>query len=389
VSGTRNGPPLSVGIVCPYSLDVPGGVQAHVVGLAGELERLGHTVSVLAPAAEGTSVPEFVTPAGRALGVPYNGSVARVVFGPLTYARARRWLAEHTFDVLHLHEPTTVSVSVLTLLAAEGPIVATFHTSTERSRALAAFGGVLRPLMEKVTARIAVSPHARRVQVEHLGGDAVEIPNGVDVEAFAEGPPLPGYPRPETVGFLGRFDEPRKGMPVLLDAVRMLAPSRKDLRVLVAGRGDIAGLRRQAGPVADRLVVLGLVDDATKAAALRSVDVFCAPNTGGESFGMVLTEALAAGAPVLASNLDAFRAVLVPPSEDHPAGVLFPSGDAAALAERLAALLDDPARRAALSAAGRARAADFGWPAVAAAVLRVYRAAIAADPRRVAAGELR
>jgi phosphatidylinositol alpha-mannosyltransferase len=386
VSGSRNGPPLSVGIVCPYSLDVPGGVQAHVVGLAGELERLGHTVSVLAPAAEGTPVPEFVTPAGRALGVPYNGSVARVVFGPLTYARARRWLAEHTFDVLHLHEPTTVSVSVLTLLAAEGPIVATFHTSTERSRALAAFGGVLRPLMEKVTARIAVSPHARRVQVEHLGGDAVEIPNGVDVEAFAEGPPLPGYPRPETVGFLGRFDEPRKGMPVLLDAVRRLAPSRKDLRVLVAGRGDIAGLRRQAGPVADRLDVLGPVDDATKAAALRSLDVFCAPNTGGESFGIVLTEALAAGAPVLASDLDAFRAVL---GEAEPAGALFPSGDAAALAERLAALLDDPARRAALSAAGRARAADFGWPVVAAAVLRVYRAAIAADPRRVAAGELR
>jgi phosphatidylinositol alpha-mannosyltransferase len=372
---------LRVGIVCPYSLDVPGGVQAHVVGLAAALERLGHSVSVLAPAAEGTPVPEFVTPAGRALGVPYNGSVARVTFGPLTYARARRWLAEHTFDVLHLHEPTTVSVSVLALLAAEGPIVATFHTSFERSRALAAFGGVLRPLMEKVTARIAVSPHARRVQVEHLGGDAVEIPNGVDVEAFAEGPPLPGYPRPETVGFLGRFDEPRKGMPVLLDAVRRLAPARPDLRVLVAGRGDTAALRRQAGPVADRLDVLGPVDDATKAAALRSVDMFCAPNTGGESFGMVLTEALAAGAPVLASDLDAFRAVL---GEDEPAGVPFPTGDAAGLAERLAALLDDPRRRAALAAAGRARARDFDWPTVAAAVLRVYRAAIAADPRQVA-----
>jgi phosphatidyl-myo-inositol alpha-mannosyltransferase len=377
---------LRVGIVCPYSLDVPGGVQAHVVGLAAALERLGHTVRVLAPAAEGTPVPEFVTPAGRALGVPYNGSVARVTFGPLTYARARRWLAEHTFDVLHLHEPTTVSVSVLALLAAEGPIVATFHTSTERSRALAAFGGVLRPLMEKVTARIAVSPHARRVQVEHLGGDAVEIPNGVDVEAFAEGPPLPGYPRSGTVGFVGRFDEPRKGMPVLLDAVRRLAPTRPDLRVLVVGRGDTVGLRRQAGAVADRLDVLGPVDDATKAAALRSVDVFCAPNTGGESFGIVLTEALAAGAPVLASDLDAFRAVL---GEEDPAGVLSPTGDATALAERLAALLDDPDRRAALSAAGRVRARDFGWPAVAAAVLRVYRAAIAADPRRVTAEEVR
>ncbi|MGH3588634.1 MAG: glycosyltransferase family 4 protein, partial [Pseudonocardia sp.] len=283
---------MRVGIVCPYSLDVPGGVQAHVVGLAAALERLGHTVSVLAPAGEATPVPGFVTPAGRSMGVPYNGSVARVAFGPVTYARARRWLATHRFDVLHLHEPTTMSVSVLALLAAaEGPIVATFHTSTERSRALAAFGGVLQPLLEKVTARIAVSPLARRVQVEHLGGDAVEIPNGIDVEAFADGPPLPdhllpGHPRAGTVGFLGRFDEPRKGMAVLLDAVRDLAPAHPDLRVLVIGRGDAAGLARRAGPVADRLDVLGPVDDATKAAALRSVDVFCAPNLGGESFGI-------------------------------------------------------------------------------------------------------
>ena len=376
-------PPLRVGIVCPYSLDVPGGVQAHVVGLAVALERLGHTVSVLAPAVESTPVPEFVTPAGRAMGVPYNGSVARVTFGPVTYARARRWLADHTFDVLHLHEPTTVGLSVLALMAAQGPIVATFHTATERSRALAAFGGMLRPLMEKVTARIAVSPLARRVQVEHLGGDAVEIPNGVDVDAFADGPPLPGYPRPGTVAFLGRYDEPRKGMSVLLDALRALAPSRPDLRVLVIGRGDDGALRRAAGPAADRLDVLGGVDDATKAAALRSADVYCAPNMGGESFGIVLTEAMAAGAPVLASDLDAFRAVLGDPC----AGALFPTGDPAALAAGLAGLLDDPARRAALSAAGRVRAAEFGWPAVAASVVQVYRAAVAADPRRVAARE--
>jgi phosphatidylinositol alpha-mannosyltransferase len=370
---------LRVGIVCPYSLDVPGGVQAHVVGLAGALEDLGHTISVLAPAAEHTPVPAFVTPAGRALGVPYNGSVARVTFGPVTYARARRWLAENSFDVLHLHEPTTFSLSVLALLAAEGPIVATFHTSTERSRALSAFGGVLRPLMEKVTARIAVSPLARRVQDEHLGGDAVEIPNGVDIPAFAAGAMLPGYPRPGTVGFLGRFDEPRKGMTVLLDALRALAPSRPGLRLLVVGRGDVGALRRAAGPVADRLDVLGPVDDATKAAALRSVDVFCAPNLGGESFGIVLTEAMAAGAPVLASDLDAFRAVV----GGSGAGVLFPTGDGGALAAALAVLLDDPSTRAAMSAAGRMRAADFGWPAVAASVVRVYRAAVAADPRRV------
>jgi phosphatidyl-myo-inositol alpha-mannosyltransferase len=389
--------PLRIGIVCPYSLDVPGGVQSHVLDLARALIRLGHEVSVLAPADDerppgDPPLPAFVTPAGRAVSVPYNGSVARVTFGPVSYARVRRWLAEHDFDVLHLHEPGTFSLSSLALFEAEGPIVATFHTSTERSRATLVFARPINALMEKVTARIAVSPMARRVQVEHLGGDAVEIPNGVDVALFATGPLLPGYPRAgHTVGFLGRFGEPRKGMAVLLDTLRRLAPDRPDLRLLVVGRGDVDALRRVAGPLlADRLDVLGGVDDATKAAALRSMDVYCAPNTGGESFGMVLTEALAAGAPVLASDLEAFRAVLRPDEVDRDAsvgdteaGVLFPTADAAALADALGALLDDPTRRAALHVAGQARAAQFDWPVVAAAVLRVYRAAVAADPRRV------
>ncbi|MDN5933437.1 MAG: glycosyltransferase family 4 protein [Pseudonocardia sp.] len=365
---------MRIGMVCPYSLDVAGGVQAHVLDLAYALVAAGHAVDVLAPARPDTPVPPFVTRAGRAVSVPYNGSVARVRFGPVSYLRVRRWLADHKFDVLHLHEPTTVSLSVLTLLAAEGPIVATFHTATDRSLALRAMGGVLRPLMEKVTARIAVSPTARTVQVRHLGGDAVEIPNGVDVARFASGPrwPVTG----ETVGFVGRFDEPRKGMPLLLDALRTLGPARPDLRLLVVGRGDAAALRRAAGPWADRIELLGPVDDATKAAALRSVRVLCAPHRGGESFGIVLAEAMAAGAPVLAADLAAFRAVL------GPAGVLFPAGDADALARSLAALLDDAPRRAVLTAAGRERVAAYAWPAVAADVVRVYRAALAADPGR-------
>ncbi|MGQ0576400.1 MAG: glycosyltransferase family 4 protein [Pseudonocardia sp.] len=368
---------MRVGIVCPYSLDVPGGVQAHVVDLARALRTLGHTVAVLAPADDDAALPEFVTATGRAVSVPYNGSVARVAFGPVSYARVRRWLAEHPFDVLHIHEPTTVSISALALMVAHGPIVVTFHTSTERSRVLTAFRGIARPLMEKVTARIAVSPLARRVQVEHLGGDAVEIPNGVDVAMFAGAGPLPDRPPGPAVGFVGRFDESRKGMAVLLDALRSLGSGAP--RLLVVGRGDAAALRAAAGPDVE-LELLGAVDDATKAAALGSVDVFCAPQLGGESFGMVLTEAMAAGAPVLASDLDAFRAVLGEP----PAGVLFPTGDAAALAVELAALLTDPARRAALAAAGRARVARFDWPVVAAAGVRVYRAAAAADPRRPA-----
>ena len=377
---------LRIGIVCPYSLDVPGGVQAHVLDLAAALRTIGHHVEVLAPAEDGADMPAFVTSAGRSLGVPYNGSVARVTFGPVTYARVKRWLAERELDVLHLHEPTTFSISVLALLAAQGPIVVTFHTSTARSRALVAFGGVLRPLMEKVTARIAVSAMARRVQVEHLGGDATEVPNGVDVARFAHGPRLPGRgagARPvQTVGFLGRFDEPRKGMPVLLEAVRALARTRPGLRLLVIGRGDEAALRRQAGPeLAGRIDLLGAVDEPTKAAALRSMDVYCAPNLGGESFGMVLLEAMAAGAPVVASDMEAFRAVV-----GDGAGRLVPTGDPRALARVLGELLDDDDARAVLTRAGRARAAAFDWPVVAREVLQVYRAAIAADPRVVAGG---
>lgn len=372
---------MKVGIVCPYSLDVPGGVQAHAVDLARALRRLGHEVDVLAPADEDSPVPDFVTPAGRALGIPYNGSVARLSFGPVSFARARRWIREHDFDVLHLHEPTAPSLAFLALMVADGPIVATFHTSTPRSRALSAFQLFLQPFLEKITARIAVSALARRVQVEHLGGDAVEIPNGVDVGFFADAEPMAGYPRAGgTIGFVGRFTEPRKGMPVLLAALRRLLPEFPDLELVVVGRGEEDELRAAAGPeLAKRLVLLGQADDKAKARALRGVDVYCAPNTGGESFGIILTEAMAAGATVVASDLDAFRRVL----DDGNAGVLTPVGDDAALAEAIRALLVDPARRAALAEAARRRVAAYDWSVVAAQVLRVYETAIAATPGRV------
>ncbi|MFN2497114.1 MAG: glycosyltransferase family 4 protein [Pseudonocardiaceae bacterium] len=374
---------MRIGMVCPYSLAARGGVQAHVLGLARGLRGLGHQVEVLAPAAAGLPLPEFVTSAGRAVRVPYNGSVAPLAFGPSALRRVRRWLREHDFDVLHLHEPTAPSVSLIALALADPPVVTTFHMAVDRSRALAVAHGLLQPPMEKITARIAVSPLARRVQVEYLGGDAVEIPNGVDVARFARATPLPGYPRVGgTVGFVGRFDEPRKGMAVLLAALRRLAPTRPELQLLVVGPGDAAALERAAGPaLAARIRVLGALGDDGKAAALRSVDLLCAPALGGESFGVVLTEAMAAGTPVLASDLDAFRRVV----DGGRAGVLVRPGAPGAWAEALGDLLEDPCRRAALSAQGRQRAAGWDWPVVARRVLQVYETAVAADPRQLLA----
>jgi phosphatidylinositol alpha-mannosyltransferase len=316
--------------------------------------------------------------------VPYNGSVVPLAFGPVAVNRARRWMHDHNFDLLHLHEPVAPSLSLIALALAEIPVVATFHFASSRSRALAAAQGLLQPTMEKITARIAVSPLARRVHVEYLGGDAVQIPNGVDVSQLSAARPLAGYPRSGgTVGFVGRFGEPRKGMPVLLAALRTLVETRPDLRLLVVGHGDAETLLRAAGPaLASRIRMLGPLGEEGKAAMLASVDLLCVPALGGESFGIVLTEAMAAGTPVVASDLDAFRLVL----DDGRAGVLVQAGSPNALSAAIADLLDDPARRATLAAAGRQRAAMWDWSVVARRVLQVYRSAVAADPRRLRSG---
>jgi phosphatidylinositol alpha-mannosyltransferase len=377
---------VRIGIVCPYSFDVPGGVQNHVVDLAEALIGLGHEVSVLAPADEDGPLPPYVVAAGRSVPLPYNGSVARITFGPVSTARVRRWLARGEFDVLHVHEPFALSVSLLAVLSARGPVVATFHTALTRSRALAAAQGILRLVQERITARIAVSALARKVQVEHLDGGAVEIPNGVTVARFADAEPLPGWPgqcrvgQGGSLGFLGRFTEPRKGFPVLRDAFAALAPHRPGLRLLVAGPGDPDELYPQLpADLHDRVTFLGLVSEPDKARMLRSVDVYVAPNTGGESFGMILTEAMAAGTAVAASDLDAFRRVL----DGGRAGRLFPTGDADGLRAALVALLDDPARRAELVACARQVVTGYDWPVVAQRVLEVYAAAIEATDGRV------
>lgn len=362
---------MRIGMVCPYSFDVHGGVQAHVLQLAEVMHRDGHDVSVLAPAsAEGHgSLPDYVVSGGKSVPIPYNGSVARLRFGPATHRKVKKWLREGEFDVLHLHEPNAPSLSILALNIAEGPIVATFHTSTTKSRTLSVFEPFLRPMNEKIVGRIAVSDLARRWQMEALGSDAVEIPNGVDVASFASAPRLDGYPRPgKTVLFLGRFDEPRKGMSVLIGALPAVVERFPDVEILVVGHGEVDELRDDAGPLADHLRFLGQVTDAEKASALRSADVYCAPNTGGESFGIVLVEAMAAGTAVVASDLDAFRRVL----SDGDAGRLVPVDDSAALAAGLIEVLTDDALRTRLVDCATDAVQRYDWSVVAKQIMRVY-----------------
>ncbi|HKR68138.1 MAG TPA: glycosyltransferase family 4 protein [Streptosporangiaceae bacterium] len=367
---------MRIGVVCPYSWDVPGGVQEHIRDLAEALIDLGHTVSVISPADDDAALPYYVVPAGRAVAVPYNGSVARLSFGPLSANRVRRWIKEGNFDVLHVHEPAAPSLSLIACWVFDGPIVATLHGATTRSRALHAAEPMLRSALEKVSGRIAVSEAARTTLVHHLGGDAVMIPNGVTISRFEKAEPLAGWPgEGGGIGFLGRMDEPRKGLSVLLRAFELIGPERPGLRLLIAGPGDTSEVTtRVPRSLRDRVVLLGQVSEAVKVQVYHSVDVFCAPNTGGESFGIVLAEAMAAGAPIVASDLDAFRRVL----RGGRAGELFTSGDPADLAAAIGRLLDDPERRASLSAAASAAVRDYDWGKIARDVVKVYQAVMPA-----------
>lgn len=394
---------MRIGIVCPYQWDIPGGVQSHVRDLAETLIALGHQVSVLAPGDDDSpDLPDYVVAAGKTVPIPYNGSVARLQFGLVSATRVRRWLKQGSFDVVHVHEPAPPSLSLLTVLLADVPLVATFHAAAGRSRFLSMFDSVVQAVLERLSGRIAVSQAARKLIVEHLGGDAVVIPNGVSVAHFADAEPLPGYPRSQllggTIGFIGRYDEPRKGMAILLQALEKLVQTRPGIQLLVGGKGDEKQFLEQLPEsVRDNVSLLGLLSEADKAGLLRSVDVYVAPNTGGESFGIILLEAMAARAPIVASDLQAFRRVLAgdeAPAERaaegaHPggrdawelvrSGVLFGNQDVAGLAAALDLVLGDDALRVRLARAGAEAVRPYDWSVVAAQVVRVYEIAMAAQ----------
>ncbi|MEJ5919739.1 glycosyltransferase family 4 protein [Corynebacterium sp. H78] len=366
---------MRIGMVCPYSFDVPGGVQAHAVDLCSEFIRRGHDVSLIGPAGDSADVPEFVVRGGAAIPIPYNGSVARLSFGPITQRKVRKWIERNDFDVLHIHEPNSPSYSMLSLRAAVGPIVATYHSAATESLILKLAVPFLRPLLERIRGGIAVSEVARRWQVQQLGGDPVLIPNGVRVKDYEDAPepeevPEVGLPADGTkrLVFLGRFDEPRKGLPVLLDALSAVRRKFPDLEVMVIGDGDKSQAVRRAGENADVLNFVGRLSEEAKAAALKSAHAYIAPQLGGESFGIVLVEAMAAGAPVISSDIDAFQLVL----NHGEYGLHFRNGDSADLSRQILRMLSDDALAADFIDKGHVRAWEYDWSSIADQVLTVY-----------------
>ncbi len=367
--------PLSkkrIGIVCPYGWDTPGGVQSHIGDLAEYLIAAGHNVSVLAPAISDENLPNYVVNAGRPIAIPYNGAIARVLFGPIAFARVRQWISQGNFDLLHLHEPAIPSISLLACWASDGPMVGTFHAAAKRQKVSFAVVPFLEPVIEKLTARIAVSEAARETLTEHLETDAIVVPNGIYANRYRDGIHEPKWSG-HTLGFIGRFQEPRKGLAILLEALPQVLQSFPETRVFVAGPGNPDEAMEVIDfQLRDRIHFLGRISESEKANFLASVGLYVAPNTGGESFGIILAEALASGAKVVASDIPAFDSLL----GHGKYGTLFESENSNDLAQKILDLFSNPDSGKAKAALGKDYAQNFDWDVVAEKIFDVYEMAM-------------
>ncbi|WP_311589625.1 glycosyltransferase family 4 protein [Varibaculum massiliense] len=361
---------MRIGIVCPYAYDVPGGVQFHVRDQAEELRRRGHEVSVFAPVETEYSEDGFIN-AGKTFAIPYNGSVARLAFGPRVAARTRQWVTTSDFDILHVHEPATPSVSLIALQHARCPVVGTFHAAIEKSLLYTLGKPVVQSVKEKLSAQIAVSEEARRTLQRYQGGDAIVIPNGVDYQAFAQASASPKWQQSEespVFCFLGRLDEPRKGLAILVEAIPLVLAGYPQARFLIAGPGSASRARATLASFGKNVEFLGTLSEAEKIALFSSATAYIAPQTGGESFGIVLVEAMAANCLVVASSIPAFTAVL----EQGRLGKIFTSEDAVSLAEKLLEVCENREAAARLAKRGHQGAKRYDWSAVTDQVLAVY-----------------
>jgi phosphatidylinositol alpha-mannosyltransferase len=360
---------VRVCLITPYDLSHEGGVSRHVQSLARALAGLGHQTRVLGPASG--AVPSGCDGLPGVVPVPANGSIARI--GLFTRPSATRaYLADGGFDLVHVHEPIVPGPGRHALRFADVPIVATFHANAEREiplqRVVRWFASAR---LRRISRAIAVSRQAKRFSRTIYRGRTAVIPNGVDLSRFhpaarATAAGVPGE-RPLEVLFVGRFGEPRKGLPVLLDAARALRGRGRDVMVRVVGEGPADRFAPEGASAGARFE--GRLSDAELAERFASADVFCAPSVGGESFGMVLVEAMAAGCPVVASDIPGYAEAA------RGAALLFRRGSAAALADVLERVAQDAMLRARSSDRGLARAGTLGWSHVAARVLRIYRQA--------------
>lgn len=354
-------PRVRVGLVCPYSLTVPGGVQGQVLGLARSLRLLGEDVRVLAPT-DGPPPDAGVTALGRSVPLATNGSVAPIAPDPSCALRTIRALRDEDFDVVHLHEPLVPGPTVTTLLFADAPKVGTFHRAGA-STAYDLLKPVTRRMAGRLAARCAVSDDARSLAFDAVGGDIEVLFNGIEVDRYAKAVPV--STDAPTILFLGRH-EPRKGLDVLLEAMGRLGP---EVRLWVGSDGPQTSELRARHGGDGRIEWLGRVDDHDKARYLAGADVFCAPSLMGESFGVVLLEAMAAGTAIVATDLPGYRNVARPGEHAE----LVPPGDAAALAGALTRVIGDGRLRAELVEAGRSRAEEFSMLRLAERYQAIYR----------------
>jgi phosphatidyl-myo-inositol alpha-mannosyltransferase len=365
---------MRIALVCPYDLSIPGGVQAHVLALADRLRRGGDEVRVVGPSSTDPARSDDVVAVGRSVGVRFNRSVAPVALDPRAARSTLRALRGLEPDVIHVHEPAVPVVSLAATLRAPRPIVATFHAWSDRDRAYRAARPLLRPTLRRIDRRIAVSPPAARHHAGALGlpvGSFRVVPNGVDTARFRDAAALPeltAHPGPVLL-FVGRL-EPRKGLEHLLRAHRMLRSDRPDAHLVVVGDGPERQSCERLLGADDRASVtfVGQVQPGALPRYHASADVFVAPALGGESFGIVLLEAMAAGVAVVASDIPGYRSVV----DDGRDGVLVPPGRAGSLTGALRGLLADPERRAALVAAGHRTADEHDWSVVAGRIREIY-----------------
>lgn len=362
---------LRVAMVSPYSLTIPGGVQHQVLGLAREMRRMGHEVRVLGPC-DGPPPEPFVTPLGNSLPTAANGSTAPLAPDPSAALRTLRALNDEAFDILHLHEPMAPGPTVTALMLRIAPMVGTFHASGEVAWYRRVKKGV-EWLGTHLDHRVAVSESAREMAARHIGGTFEILYNGIDIATYRR-PHLSREVSP-TIFFCGRH-EPRKGLEVLLDAFLLLP---ENYRLWIASDGpriDEVRKRYSRDPnVAARIDWLGQISERDKLERLARCTAFSAPSLHGESFGLVLLEAMAARTPVVASDIDGYRNVVT----DDVNGVLVPAGDAAALAHALRQVTTDHALAARLVAGGDERAEQMSMHKLATRYLEIYRDVLTAE----------